>query len=313
MSIVLLFGAGASYGSGAVLPEPPPLGPHLFDELQRHSCAWASIPAEYASGFRADFEVGMKAYYDSALGKTLDLLALTHGMARFLGGFSCAPGNVYGQIAQAIQSSRRRVVLASLNYDLLLEEALGGEGIVFDDRMRAISRYLWRQTTEIAPATGIPLLKPHGSANFFDMGSATFAPVSPIPGRGAGEPFIDSLRPDLWRRFILGQTGRPAIMSLYMPTKEALFGTDALGEVRTILETELMQAAQVCIVGVALRPEDDHVWGPIRRTAAQINYVGPDGSTVREWCRSVGRGRFTWGGESFVTGLPTLTRMIRGN
>src|SRR5881396_1415673 len=32
---VILFGAGASYGSGAVHPEPPPLGDQLFDLLAR--------------------------------------------------------------------------------------------------------------------------------------------------------------------------------------------------------------------------------------------------------------------------------------
>jgi hypothetical protein len=31
--IVILFGAGASYGAGHVLPQVPPLGPNLYDAL----------------------------------------------------------------------------------------------------------------------------------------------------------------------------------------------------------------------------------------------------------------------------------------
>ena len=31
--IVILFGAGASYGSGHVLPQAPPLGAELYDAL----------------------------------------------------------------------------------------------------------------------------------------------------------------------------------------------------------------------------------------------------------------------------------------
>lgn len=314
MSILLVFGAGSSFGSGAVQPGPPPLGSNLFDELRKQSPAWASISVEHTEAFRADFEVGMRAYYDSVRGNTMDLFALTEGMARFFGEFTCAHSNAYQKVAHAIRRSRRRVVLSSLNYDLLLEEALGSAALEYDDRMLAISRYLYKQTTEIAPPVGIPLLKPHGSVNFFDTSPAVMAPLHSLPGQGAGEPFIDSLRPDLWRRFKLGRTGRlSAVMSHFMPTKEALFGTMALEQVRIILEAEVMQADQVCIVGVALRPDDEHIWGPIRITSAPLMYIGPDGNTVRDWCRAVGRSRFAWGGDSFTAALPTLTRMISGN
>src|SRR5215813_3940810 len=58
--IVILFGAGASYGAGHVLPQATPLGPDLYDALAVHyPREWGSeshLGKMWGTQFRTDFE-----------------------------------------------------------------------------------------------------------------------------------------------------------------------------------------------------------------------------------------------------------------
>ena len=57
-SVVILFGAGASYGAGNVLPYPPPLGRDLYDKLSdEFPATWGpdSRLGRFADAFRRDF------------------------------------------------------------------------------------------------------------------------------------------------------------------------------------------------------------------------------------------------------------------
>src|SRR5215475_3509628 len=58
---LILFGAGASYGSDDP-QHVPPMGDGLFDALRDFSPGlWGSIPPAQAALFRGDFERGMEA------------------------------------------------------------------------------------------------------------------------------------------------------------------------------------------------------------------------------------------------------------
>lgn len=55
---VILFGAGASYGSDN--SGIPPLGNNLFSELARFNPhGWGALPSEFRKVFNNDFEQGM--------------------------------------------------------------------------------------------------------------------------------------------------------------------------------------------------------------------------------------------------------------
>lgn len=59
-SIIFLFGAGASYGSGGIIPETPPLGFQLYEILEEiYPGSWGALPEKYKSGLRKDFENGI--------------------------------------------------------------------------------------------------------------------------------------------------------------------------------------------------------------------------------------------------------------
>lgn len=62
--IIFLFGAGASYGAGEIIPERPPLGIQLFTELARiYPGSWGKLPPDIQMAFSANFEVGMTEIY----------------------------------------------------------------------------------------------------------------------------------------------------------------------------------------------------------------------------------------------------------
>lgn len=55
---LILFGAGASYGSDSA--NTPPLGSDLFSELSRFNLpGWGALPGGLVKVFKADFEKGM--------------------------------------------------------------------------------------------------------------------------------------------------------------------------------------------------------------------------------------------------------------
>ncbi len=57
----ILFGAGASFGSGSVIPKPPPMTANLIRALERlFPAVWGSLPEAQRNLLRRDFEAGMK-------------------------------------------------------------------------------------------------------------------------------------------------------------------------------------------------------------------------------------------------------------
>src|SRR5262245_57045116 len=84
--IVILFGAGASYGPGHVLPQAPPLGVNLYDALAaQYPKDWGSeshLGKMWASQLRDDFE---RTMYEEVLPKvsSLPLLEWHRRVAEF--------------------------------------------------------------------------------------------------------------------------------------------------------------------------------------------------------------------------------------
>src|SRR5437899_3093186 len=101
---VVLFGAGASYGSGTVVPKPPPLGSQLFEVLHRLYASWRSIPEAEAKEFARDFESGM-AHVIEKYG--MAVAPLMQDMAIFFASFALPTSgdNLY---ASLLASANRR-------------------------------------------------------------------------------------------------------------------------------------------------------------------------------------------------------------
>ena len=125
MSKLILFGAGASYGSKNI--NVPPLGDDLFKALQSFNPdGWGQLPSSIANEFQGDFENGMVN-----LSKTHShaMPVLQRAMAEFFFNFQPTENNLYHTLAKRIKASNWLGAIATLNYERLLEISLTHEGL----------------------------------------------------------------------------------------------------------------------------------------------------------------------------------------
>ncbi len=258
MVSVVLVGAGASFGSEESSQHTPPLGINLFDRLQEQGGIAALIPSEIKTLFRADFEKGMAEYYEHADG---DIMRFQRELAHYLAMFRPSPRNVYLRLIQTIGT--RRVIYCSLNYDLLFELSAANLGL------------------NTLYGTGckeghIRLIKPHGSSNFWPD-----IPVGMIRGgtfRRIGRADIQApIRPlnqeETLYRCRSEDSVAPAI-AMYAAGKAVKISPDYVEEQQRQWTLSAYAAKHVFVVGARVHPIDDHIWGTLSKTKANVTYFG---------------------------------------
>src|ERR671911_3068747 len=99
MSIVFLFGAGASYGSGECFPYRPPLGKDLFSELLSKGGIAATVDEAHRQLFDENFEKGMQRFIEN---RNIDLTTLLREMSEYFVPFTPGPNNLYRRLANTI-------------------------------------------------------------------------------------------------------------------------------------------------------------------------------------------------------------------
>jgi|SRR5215204_4569310 len=68
MRLAFLTGAGASRGAGGITPYDPPLGFELYEYLRNeYPETWGSLPNNFDSLFRDNFEIGMAELWNAQL------------------------------------------------------------------------------------------------------------------------------------------------------------------------------------------------------------------------------------------------------
>lgn len=159
--------------------------------------------------------------------------------------------------------------LATLNYDLLLEDAILGLGFATN----------WQS---------IPLVKVHGSPNFilddsvFRVGSLHYGGTLPtealvdIPTRAVSrEEAKDALQ----------RTSFAPAMSLFAEGKKAYFSPSFVNHHYRAFVKFVENASSITIVGINLHEPDAHIWNPIAASGAPIGIVNLDSgfALYRDW------------------------------
>src|SRR5439155_6316345 len=99
---VILFGAGASYGSEKARPHCPPLGVGLFDDLQgQYPDAWGALPEAIREKFALNFEPAMKEIWEDA---QYDAATLMRCMADYFAQFKPLDGNTYHRLLEHLSA-----------------------------------------------------------------------------------------------------------------------------------------------------------------------------------------------------------------
>lgn len=281
MDKLVLLGAGASYGSELTGRPVPPLGPDLFDRLASRPGIASRLPKSTQQLFK-DFEKGMAEF---AVSNNGDIQQFQREMACYLAEFTPSPNSLYCELLKLFD--RKETIFASLNYDLLLEEAMEACGYhaCYDLKL------LYRR---------IRLIKPHGSSNFwYDLPGHVFRNIKVV---NCGTALSAPVRPrNRVESLALCQTDdsfAPA-MSLYAKGKEVKTCPDFVIQQQALFEEACLSVKEIYIIGVRVVPEDAHVWGPLMKSSAHLTYFGRgnDESEFMAWVKSVGKENF-----SFVQG-----------
>ncbi len=264
---VVLFGAGASFGSRGVLPVAPPLGAGLYGVLARaFPDSWGALSRELRLKFERHFEVGMGALWGMYPDALSSLKAgapsphrLMQDMARLFICYHLAPGaqDVYTKFLIALwQASKGEgTCLSTLNYEYLAEQAMGKLGL--------------------RPQ----ILRPHGGCLFWIKGGGRLFGSGRAVGQGAhcisrririlpAKAIYDLLN-------VPEQSQYPC-MAIYIEDKVTQMGQQYLWRVQNRLAQRVCAAEKVVLVGVRPWASDRHIWQPIIKTSALVLYVGGD-------------------------------------
>jgi len=270
MSNLILFGAGASYGSNN--QNVPPLGEDLFIALQRFNPkGWGSLPPSLSIEFREDFENGM-----SLLAKTHshDMPVLQRAMAAFFFNFQPTVNNLYHILAKRIKKSEWQGAIATLNYERLLEISLTHEGIEVI------------VGSETHGKGQIELCLPHGCCHLFCEGVSISNHGISFSGVGIsfdGGMKVVSNQAEYNRR--ITTEAIPPVMSYFEPHKYTSSGISFIRGQRERWCDLVSKSGIIAAVGIRVRERDSHIWDPMKSASGKIVYCGgrSGGQEFLEW------------------------------
>lgn len=297
MSTLLLFGAGASYGNPDCNPYPPPLGPNLFNALHKRGGTAASVNGDLAELFRSDFEAAMLRFYEERPGEVPDLL---REMAIYFTEFSPGRDNFYRKVVRWVIEARAQTVIATTNYDLLIETAISEAG-----------KFIC-YTADAVPSNNLALLKIHGSCNFLpDVPPRQITQLRVIVPEGSSI-FAAPVRPatsvkEIVRYCRAADVLAPAI-ACYMRGKPTLFCRDFVLLQQAEFAEQAKRAQRIIVIGLRPVAQDTHIWQPLSRSRARLGYVGlpKDAEAFETWVRGEGRRQAFVMASTFEEALPLI-------
>lgn len=272
--MLVLLGAGASFGSEPGRWETPPLGKNLFAKLVERGGIASSLSVNLKEMFENDFELGMAEFYE----KHSDLLQPFHReLARYLVEFSPSNESYYHKLVKLLKDDDD-VFFASLNYDLMLELSVWSS-----QRNVNYGKDLYELDVRI--------IKPHGSVNFWSSTSPGMFQNAIFGGHGK---MILPIKPlnqaDTIRRCNIDTSLSPAI-SLYAKGKEVVVAPSFVAEQQRVFSDVCKSVKNILILGARVIKEDTHIWGGISSSSARVTYFGgeQDKIEVSEWVAETGK------------------------
>lgn len=258
---VILFGAGASFGSGETIPKPPPVGSELYSVLRRlFPGVWGGLSEAQTTELERDFESGMER-----IGRENShaLPPLQRAMASFFFDFVPSKGNLYRRLASRICAKGWGGALVTLNYERLLEISLAMEGA--------------HPYIENPPNSqpSVELCLPHGCCHLFCESVHGAATGISFSGKGVttrGPIKVVGDRNEFRQRIM--NDAFPPVMCYFDPSKSVTSGANFIESQRIRYDELMRDATNIAIVGVRVRPHDTHVWSALCETNASIAYCG---------------------------------------
>jgi len=218
--ILILTGAGASFGAGSTFPYNPPLGRNLYSELKSFAPQIMSqISQVVGEENKEDFETKMHEVWDS---RKINGVVLNSVIASYFSMFRPnSNGNNFVELFRKLNGENISYVYSTLNYDCIAELAASSIGMTVNYR---IDNML---------SDDFDVLKLHGSCNFL-LGGMT-GPLGglsmPMMNGGIDGP-IDVVQPNQVQTLIQNRPAGPC-MSFYMKNKPTSVGLSTIKAIQS--------------------------------------------------------------------------------
>ncbi|MBE9397064.1 hypothetical protein IOQ59_07285 [Pontibacterium sp. N1Y112] len=304
MSIVFLFGAGASAFSGECSREPPPLGNELFDRLVKIGSPASELNDKYGETFRKDFEAGMREIASNEGALAIPLL---RQIGKYLGSIEVRSGNTYCEFIKEIQPYLNEVCLATLNYDCLLEQALSILNIDFSLKPFC--------TDDVGPS----LLKLHGSSNWLPVIPENLAlsnvvvsnPEMALVSGVTKACYASSTEAiEKWHEEERFSSLAP-IMCNYAEGKNCMVNPEVVAQVQEFWVNTIAQVKLVVLVGVRYISEDTQVWDCIEASECELAVINPDKNEVLQLNTRFPTKNVRDIGNGFSESMPAIVEMLK--
>lgn len=304
-SIVILFGAGASYGATHIEPHEPPLGNQLYRQLAvEFPNSWGPngrLGQRYRASIEQDFERAM--FYEVKIREpAICVVEWYREMAYYFSQF--LPDNTgkdcYTRLFSSLGELHETTAFATLNYDCLFDHVVWRAG-------RRIAH-----TRDEDVRGSIPILKIHGGCNLVssDLSNARAFLTNPGSGNGCELEYIPPIRirallESQMKRFM----HRYPVLSWYSTAKNSPLAGQVIQGIRNWWAELARRASTIAVIGVRHVADDRHVIEPIRESqASRMVYIGGD-SDFQQW-RSA-NDQFEHLGEKFEDSLEALCSTLK--
>lgn len=276
---LILFGAGASYGSKSIYPKQPPLGKDLFDELSSESRVdkismghfWGAIKnSQNHSFYEENFEPAYQKIIDN-WGGNYELHTMAE-MALYFSEFKVKSHseNIYSLFVKALKEETdiNSIVFSSLNYDCIFEDVLEH------------FQYQFNYCLDEKDMEAILFYKLHGSCNFIPNKnniSISIANISSSVQKGINAPlgFIapkDASKYYGCDRSMSNLALLYPVMSFYTKNKQAGICQNGIKNIQNKWKSEFESLENIFLIGVSPALHDEYVWEPILHSKAKIHY-----------------------------------------
>lgn len=298
--ISIIFGAGASFGSGGCSPDNPPLGNDLFRNLENLKGAFYKLNNESKMVFNTDgFEAGMATVAnDSNI-----INPLQKELACYTSSFSILPCNAYARLFNKLRSCINAVNVITLNYDLLIEQSLASHGFNVDYN---------------ANNNGVNLLKLHGSSNFLPQLPAGMT-LSGNTMRGCGT-FVEGLKTQAvstgeevkaWCNDQKNSDLSP-VLSMYAEGKRVVVNSGLINETQNKYSGVVAASKLAVLVGIKYISNDTHIWEPLEKYKPHLLIVDPFPQSTIDWANKNNFNRVSVIKNGFDKSVWDITKVVHG-